>query len=264
MKLYNLNKQIILITGASGFLGLQYSKFLCEQGAMVYGIDLKENKKIIGLKKKYKNFKFNKCDITNEKHLTALTNKLFKKDVPTVLINNAALDFSPDDKDDFIKPFEKYSNEAWNKAMDVNVNGVYLCCKIIGSKMANKKRGSIVNVSSIYGIVSPDPKIYENKNKKKKFIKPITYSVSKSAIINLTKYLAVYWAKKNVRVNNLILGGMQNKQNKIFIKNYSERVPIGRMAKINEFNGPILFLSSDLSSYMTGANLVVDGGWTAI
>lgn len=264
MKLLNLNKQIILITGAAGFLGLQYSKFLCEQGAKVYGIDLNENKKIINLKKKFRNYKFHKCDITSEKDLKSLTNKLFKKNVPSVLINNAALDFSPDDNDDFIKPFENYSNEAWNKAMDVNVNGVYLCCKIIGSKMANKKRGSIVNISSIYGIVSPDPRIYENKNKKKKFIKPIPYSVSKSAIVNLSRYLAVYWAKKNVRVNNLILGGMQNRQNKTFIKNYSERAPIGRMAKINEFNGPILFLSSELSSYMTGANLVIDGGWTAI
>ncbi len=264
MKLFNLNKQIILITGASGFLGLQYSKFLCEQGAKVYGIDLNENKKITNLKKKYKNFKFYKCDITSEKDLKIMSNKLFKKNVPTVLINNAALDFSPDDNNDFIKPFEKYSNKAWNKAMDVNVNGVYLCCKIIGSKMANKKRGSIINISSIYGIISPDPKIYVNKIKKNNFVKPIPYSVSKSAIINLTRYLAVYWAKKNVRVNNLILGGMQNKQNKNFIKNYSERVPIGRMAKINEYNGPILFLSSDLSNYMTGANLIIDGGWTAI
>ncbi len=170
MKLLNLNKQIILITGAAGFLGLQYSKFLCEQGAKVYGIDLNENKKIINLKKKFKNYKFHKCNITSEKDLKSLTNKLFKKNVPTVLINNAALDFSPDDNDDFIKPFENYSNEAWNKAMDVNVNGVYLCCKIIGSKMANKKRGSIVNISSIYGIVSPDPRIYENKNKKKNLL----------------------------------------------------------------------------------------------
>ena len=262
MKLYNLNKQIILITGASGFLGLQYSEFLCEQGAMVYGIDLNENKKIINLKKKYKNFKFNKCDITNEKHLKALSNKLFKNNIPTVLINNAALDFSPDDKDDFIKPFEKYSNKAWNKAMDVNLNGVYLCCKIIGSKMANQKRGSIVNISSIYGIVFQIQK-YTKTKIKKRFIKPIPYSVSKSNN-KFNKIMAVYWAKKNVRVNNLILGGMQNKQNKTFIKNYSERAPIGRMAKTNEFNGPILFLSSDLSSYMTGANLVVDGGWTAI
>jgi NAD(P)-dependent dehydrogenase (short-subunit alcohol dehydrogenase family) len=264
MKLFNLSKESIFITGASGFLGLQYSKFLCDQGAKVYAVDLNENKKILNLKKKYKNFNFHKCNITNEKNLIDLSNKWFKKTAPTVLINNAALDFSPDDNDEFIKPFEKYSNEAWNKAMDVNVNGVYLCCKIIGSKMANKKRGSIINVSSIYGIVSPDPKIYENKNKNKKFIKPIPYSVSKSAIINLTKYLAVYWAKKNVRVNNLILGGMQNKQNKTFIKNYSNRVPFGRMAKINEYNGPILFLSSNLSSYMTGSNLVIDGGWTAI
>ena len=264
MKLFNLSKESVFITGASGFLGLQYSNFLCEQGAKVYAVDINVNKKILHLKKKYKNFKFYKCDVTSEKELLDLSNKIFKKTAPTVLINNAALDFSPDAKDEFIKPFEQYSNDAWKKAMTVNVDGVYLCCKIIGSKMANARKGSIINVSSIYGIVSPDPKIYENKNKKKKFIKPIPYSASKSAIINLTKYLAVYWAKKNVRVNNLILGGMQNKQNKTFIKNYSNRVPFGRMAKVNEYNGSILFLSSDLSSYMTGSNLIVDGGWTSI
>ena len=264
MKLFNLSKESVFITGAAGFLGLQYSEFLCQQGARVYGVDLNENKKILSLQKKYKNFKFFKCNITSEKELQNLSNKIFKNTAPTVLINNAALDFSPDSNDDFIKPFEKYSNDAWKKTMNVNIDGVYLCCKIIGSRMAKLKRGSIINISSIYGIVSPDPKIYENKNKKKKFIKPIPYSVSKSAIINLTKYLAVYWAKKNVRVNNLILGGMQNKQNKTFVKNYSNRVPFGRMAKVNEYNGSILFLSSNLSSYMTGSNLVVDGGWTSI
>ncbi len=106
--------------------------------------------------------------------------------------------------------------------------------------------------------------MYENKNLKKKFYKPAAYSVSKSAILNFTKYLSVYWAKKNIRVNNLIIGGMKNKQNKTFVKKYSNRVPIGRMAKVNEYNGPVLFLSSDLSSYMTGSSLIVDGGWTSI
>ena len=99
---------------------------------------------------------------------------------------------------------------------------------------------------------------------KKKFYKPAAYSVSKSAILNFTKYLSVYWAKKNIRVNNLIIGGMKNKQNKTFVKKYSNKVPIGRMAKVNEYNGPVLFLSSDLSSYMTGSSLIVDGGWTSI
>jgi NAD(P)-dependent dehydrogenase (short-subunit alcohol dehydrogenase family) len=208
--------------------------------------------------------KFHYCDITNENSLKDLSTKINNNSVPTVLINNAAIDFSPDDKNEYIKPFEKFSNDTWKKVMKVNIDGVYLSCKIIGSRMAQKKRGSIINISSIYGILSPDPKIYENKNLKKKFYKPAAYSVSKSAIINLTKYLSVYWAKKNIRVNNLIIGGMKNKQNKNFVKKYSNRVPIGRMAKVNEYNGPILFLSSDLSSYMTGSNLIVDGGWTAI
>jgi NAD(P)-dependent dehydrogenase (short-subunit alcohol dehydrogenase family) len=262
--MFNLRKEIFFITGASGFLGFQYSNFFCKLGAKVYAVDIVKNNKIIYLEKKYKNFFFFKCDITNKKELLFLSEKLFKNNAPTVLINNAAIDFSPDDDDEFIKPFENYSDEAWNKTLNTNINGTYLCCKIIGSKMAKKKRGSIINISSIYGVVSPDLKIYENKKNKKKFIKPIPYTVSKAAVIGLTRYLATYWAKKNVRVNNLILGGMKNKQNKIFINNYSNRVPFGRMAKINEYNGPILFLSTNLSSYMTGADLIIDGGWTSI
>ena len=146
--------------------------------------------------------------------------------------------------------------------MSVNVDGVYLCCKIIGSKMAKLKRGSIINVSSIYGIISPDPKIYENKNKKKKFIKPIPYSVSKSAIINLTKYLAVYWAKKNVRVNCISPAGVYKDHEPSFVKKLSEQIPLGRMALPNEFKGAIVFLASDASSFVTGHNLVIDGGRT--
>jgi NAD(P)-dependent dehydrogenase (short-subunit alcohol dehydrogenase family) len=264
MELFKLNKEIIFITGASGFLGLQYTDFFCKLGSKVFAIDIVKNRKITILEKKYKNLKLNFCNITTESSLKKIKKKIKNNSVPTVLINNAAIDFSPDDKSEYIKPFENFSNDLWSKVMKVNIDGVYLTCKIIGSRMAKKRKGSIINVSSIYGILSPDPKMYENKNLKKKFYKPAAYSVSKSAILNFTKYLSVYWAKKNIRVNNLIIGGMKNKQNKTFIKKYSNRVPIGRMAKVNEYNGPILFLSSDLSSYMTGSSLVVDGGWTAI
>lgn len=147
--------------------------------------------------------------------------------------------------------------------MDVNVKGIFLCSQIIGGAMAKGKGGSIINISSIYGEVSPDNRIYVRKKKKGTFVKPISYCVSKGTIPNLTRYMATYWAKKNVRVNTITFGGVFNNQDEEFVKNYSSRVPMGRMARRHEYNGAILFLASDASSYMTGANLVIDGGYTA-
>lgn len=127
--------------------------------------------------------------------------------------------------------------------------------------MASKKSGSIINISSVYGILSPDQRIYEYKGKP--FFKPVDYSVSKSGIINLTRYLATYWAKKNVRVNTLTLAGVFNNQDEQFLRNYCAKVPLGRMARFDEYNAAVLFLASDASSYMTGSNIIIDGGFSA-
>jgi NAD(P)-dependent dehydrogenase (short-subunit alcohol dehydrogenase family) len=131
--------------------------------------------------------------------------------------------------------------------------------------MAESGGGSIINISSIYGVVSPDQSIYDYRRQRgEEFYKPVSYSVSKSAILNLTRYMAVYWAKKNVRVNTLTLAGVFNNQEKAFLDAYGSRIPVGRMAQESEYDGAVLFLASKASSYMTGSNLVVDGGWTAI
>jgi NAD(P)-dependent dehydrogenase (short-subunit alcohol dehydrogenase family) len=131
--------------------------------------------------------------------------------------------------------------------------------------MAEQNHGSIINISSIYGLVSPDQSLYDYRRKNgDDFYKPIAYSVSKSGILNLTRYLSTYWAKKMVRVNSLTLGGVFNDQDKDFLDAYTSRIPIGRMAKKNEYNGAVIFLASRASQYMTGSNLIVDGGWTAI
>jgi NAD(P)-dependent dehydrogenase (short-subunit alcohol dehydrogenase family) len=145
--------------------------------------------------------------------------------------------------------------------MEVNLKGTFLCCRIIGGHMAANAGGSIINISSIYGILSPDQRIYEYKERP--FFKPLTYSASKSAILNMTRYLATYWAKKNVRVNTLTLAGVLNNQDKVFLENYTSKVPLGRMANEDEYNGAVLFLASDASSYMTGSNLVIDGGYSS-
>jgi NAD(P)-dependent dehydrogenase (short-subunit alcohol dehydrogenase family) len=184
---------------------------------------------------------------------------------PTVLVNNAAIDSPPDAPLEENGPFETYPEASWDKVMNVNVKGVYLACKVIGSAMAEAGRGSIVNVSSIYGIVSPDQSLYEYRRARgETFFKPVAYSVSKSALLNLSRYLATYWARRGVRVNTLVIAGVENRQEEAFLQAYCQRIPVGRMAERTEYNGAVLFLASDASRYMTGSQLVVDGGWTAI
>jgi NAD(P)-dependent dehydrogenase (short-subunit alcohol dehydrogenase family) len=185
--------------------------------------------------------------------------------VPTVLINNAAIDSPPDAPLAETGPFEDYPDGSWDRVMDVNVKGTYLACKVFGAAMADNRYGSIINVSSIYGVVSPDQSIYQyRRDRGEIFYKPVAYAVSKSALLNLTRYLAVYWAKQRVRVNTLVIAGVANNQAAEFLDAYCERIPVGRMAAQDEYNGAVLFLASPASSYMTGAQLVVDGGWTAI
>ena len=134
---------------------------------------------------------------------------------------------------------------------------------IIGGHMAENGGGSIINISSIYGILSPDQRIYEYRGKDDPFFKPAAYGVTKAGVISMTKYLATYWAKKKVRVNSLTLGGVFNHQDQEFIANYTHKVPLGRMANQDEYNGAIIFLSSRASSYMTGSNVILDGGFSA-
>ena len=148
--------------------------------------------------------------------------------------------------------------------MDVNVKGTFLCCQVVGGAMARAGRGSIVNVSSVYGLLSPVQDLYAFRRERgETFVKPVAYSVSKSAILNLTRYLATYWAKEGVRVNTLTLAGVWNDQPAEFLEAYATRVPLGRMLDAKEALGAVVFLASDASSYVTGSNLVVDGGWSA-
>jgi NAD(P)-dependent dehydrogenase (short-subunit alcohol dehydrogenase family) len=204
-------------------------------------------------------------DVTDRRAIEAATEEVTREwGVPHVLVNAAALDSPPDAPAEEVGPFESYPEQSFDAVMDVNVKGTFLACQVVGGRMAVEGRGSIVNVSSVYGMLSPVQELYEFRRRGgEEFYKPVAYSVSKSALYNLTRYLATYWAKSGVRVNTLTLAGVWNDQPQEFLEAYTTRMPIGRMADAGEVVGPLVFLASDASSYVTGANLVADGGWSA-
>jgi NAD(P)-dependent dehydrogenase (short-subunit alcohol dehydrogenase family) len=261
-KLFDLTGRIAIVTGASGQLGGEYVKTLLDAGASVVAFDIWPDNPKSSIRKIASDKLLSvKVDVADKKSLEhGLEVVVSRFGNPSILINNAAIDAPPNATEQATGPFEEYPESAWRAMMDVNLTGVFLCCQVIGGHMAKTGGGSISNISSIYGILSPDQRIYAYKEKP--FFKPVAYSVTKSGILNLTRYLATYWADKKVRVNTLTIGGVFNNQDETFLKNYTNKVPLGRMARQDEYNGAILFLSSDASEYMTGANLVIDGGYS--
>jgi NAD(P)-dependent dehydrogenase (short-subunit alcohol dehydrogenase family) len=249
--LFSLEDRVAVVTGGAGQLGREIVRGLEERGARVAVFDLAADRF--------------KVDVTDRGAIEAATEEVAREwAVPHVLINAAALDSPPDAPANEVGPFESYPERSFDEVMDVNVKGTLFSCQVVGGRMAVEGRGSIVNVSSVYGMLSPVQELYDFRRRGgEEFFKPVAYSVSKSALYNLTRYLATYWAKSGVRVNTLTLAGVRNEQPEEFIEAYSARIPIGRMADAHEVVGPVTFLASDASSYVTGANLVVDGGWSA-
>ena len=257
--LFSLDERVAVVTGGLGQLGRQFTAALAAAGARVAVLDRRsadtDTDQVLHVG----------GDVTDRASLErALAQIEARWGVPHVLINNAALDSPPDAPAAANGAFEGYPVDVWRQVLDVNVTGVFLCCQVFGGRMASAGRGSVINVASIYGLVSPDQRIYEYRRQRgESFFKPAVYSASKSALLNLTRYLATYWAPSGVRVNTVSFAGVFNDQDEAFLKEYTRRVPLGRMAREDEYNGAIVFLSSDASSYMTGANLVLDGGYTA-
>jgi NAD(P)-dependent dehydrogenase (short-subunit alcohol dehydrogenase family) len=266
-EIFSLQGKTAIVTGALGLLGKQHCYALAEAGSNVVVADLNEseckkfaselNPKAIGVG----------ADITKTKSIEALRDVVMKEfGRIDILVNNAAINdmFESPQAAEELSRFENYPLALWQKSLDVNVTGTFLCSQILGSVMAQQKRGSIINIASTYGIVAPDQSLYKRPDGSQSFYKSAAYPATKGAVISFTRFLAAYWGSIGVRVNSLSPGGVENSQNEFFVKNYSARTPLGRMATPTDYKGALVFLASDASAYMTGANVVVDGGWTAL
>ena len=259
--IFDLTDKTVILTGAAGYLGGNYADGLSQSGANVVLADINYQgcKKLEHkIREKYDVDPLSvKLDLTQSKSINNLVSKITKKysDID-VLINNAAYQGTPKIR---TAGFENLTLETWNQAISVNLTGIFLLSQQIGKIMKNQKFGNIINISSIYGIVGADQRIYGKSGQNS----AVFYAATKGAVLNLTRYLASFWNRTGIRVNTFSPGGVENKQDKNFIKNYSKKTMIGRMARNDEYVGALIFLASDASSYMTGSNLIIDGGWTA-
>jgi NAD(P)-dependent dehydrogenase (short-subunit alcohol dehydrogenase family) len=267
MDLFSLKNKTAIVTGALGLIGKKHCEALAMAGANVVVADRDEIAcetfaKALGI-----NHLGIKMDVTNESDLKENRAIILKKyKTIDILVNNAAINdmFENPAMAAHLSAFENYPVEAFRMSLDVNVTGVFLCAQVFGSVMAEQGSGSIINIASTYGIVGPDQNIYKNTEGVQTFYKSAAYPTTKGAVVNFTRFLAAYWGHKGVRVNTLSPGGVENGQDEFFYKNYAAKTLLGRMAKADDYQGALIFLASDASAYMTGANLVVDGGWTAI
>lgn len=267
--LFDLAGQLVVITGGLGQLGRQFTSAVMDRGGRVAIVDCRDDADAVASipganESSLRSFV---CDLTDRESVVSASNDIVAHfgDVPTGLINNAALDSPPNAPASETGPFEEYPTDSWRQVIDVNLTGTFHACQVFGKAMADAGRGSIINVSSIYGVVSPNQSIYEFRRQQtgQPFFKPVAYSASKSGVMNLTRYLATYWASQGVRVNTVTFAGVFNQQDPAFLDAYCKHIPIGRMANPDEYNGTIVYLLSSASAYMTGSNVVIDGGWTA-
>ena len=263
---FNLSNKTAIVTGGGGILGKGFCAILALYGAKVALLDQDRD----SAEKAAEKIRIEipdaqvlafKCNVTDPADVASSVERVVKSfGGIDILHNNAATKTAS--LGDFFESFEDYSLETWREVMSVNLDGMFLMAQAVGRQMiAQDRGGSIIQTSSVYGVIAPDQRIYEGSNYLGRQINtPAVYSASKAAVIGLTKYLASYWGKSGIRVNTITPGGVESGQNDIFSKNYSYRVPLGRMAELGDMDAALLFLASDASSYVTGHNLVVDGG----
>jgi NAD(P)-dependent dehydrogenase (short-subunit alcohol dehydrogenase family) len=265
--LFDLTGKTAVITGACGILGRRFALGLAEFGADIVAVDLDPSATAslaadIAERHKVRTLGI-ACDIADPaavRRMAARVEDTFGG--CSILMNNAAT--KGGDTDAFFAPVESFTLETWREIMSVNLDGMFLVAQAIGTDMARRGSGSIIQTASIYGIMAPDPRIYEGSEYHGRPINtPAVYSASKAGVVGLTRHLATYWAERGVRVNTLTPGGVSSGQNNEFGRRYSARVPLGRMAEADDMVGAAVFLASDASRYVTGQNIVVDGGLSA-
>lgn len=263
--LFSLDGRVAVVTGAVGLLGRHHCRALLDAGATVIVADLDEAR-CRGLAAEFGPRAVPiAADVTRKESVADLLAETTRRAGPVdVLVNNAAInDMFEKATAGELSRFENYPLSMWQRSLDVNVTGTFLCCQVIGAQMAERGRGSIINVASTYGLVAPDQGIYRRPDGSQSFFKSAAYPATKGAVLSLTRFVAAYWGGRGVRCNAISPGGVENGQEPYFIANYARKTPLGRMSRADELSGALLFLASDASSYVTGSNVVADGGWTA-
>lgn len=269
-KLFSLEGKVAVVTGSLGLIGKNHCRALAEAGASVIVTDLNQQASEDFAGELIAQYSIKSqgiaCDITDKASVIELKDRILEQFLKIdVLVNNAAINDmfeSPTVAAEQFK-FENYPLELFQQSLDVNITGLFLCSQVLGNAMAKQGSGSIINVASTYGIVAPNQALYARADGSQSFYKSPAYPVTKGAVISFTRFLAAYWGHRGIRVNTLSPGGVENNQDEFFVNNYAKRTPLGRMGKPTDYQGALVFLASDASAYMTGANLVVDGGWTA-
>lgn len=271
--IFDVSDRVVLITGGFGQIGAEFVKEFHSRGARVAVASRSANAELV--KDVFPELADSSrlipvaMDIVSQASVESALDEIESTwgVSPEVLINNAGLDTQPSAPPEVSGPFENFPIEIFREVVDVNLVGTFIVTQAVGARLkASGRGGSIVNVGSIYGMLSPVQDIYAYKEEQTgvPFIKPVAYSAAKSGLYNFTRYCATYWGRDGIRVNTLTPSGVsRDTQDATFQKNYTDRIPIGRMARADEYNGAAVFLASDASKYMTGSNLVVDGGWTA-
>ncbi|MBY0085123.1 SDR family oxidoreductase [Brevibacillus sp. M2.1A] len=264
-KLFDLQGKTAIVTGGLGILGRHFCRGLAEFGANVAVVDLDLEGARAFAQELEASYRVKclgvSCDVSSQQSVNKMVEEVVNAFGEIHILHNNAASKSKD-LDAFFAPFEEYSMEQWREIMSVNIDGMFLVAQAVGKQMVLQgKGGSIIQTASIYGIVAPDNRIYDGSFYLNRQINtPAVYSASKSSVLGLTKYLATYWAPQGIRVNTLIPGGVESGQNEEFKQKYSNRVPLARMAQPEELVGALVYLASDSSSYVTGQQIVVDGG----